>query len=185
MWSWGRSGAIRWRMPAGRWRDWCAIPSRIFATRRAASEAVSICRSRDVVESSFLKKSSSKTFMSLSRPSPEAHSRTQKLFGSFFQKRTASFIFCESALRCPCRHRRTTRQRHRTPCPDRSSSSSKRIQQHRTRGTQRMAHGDRAAVDVHPLVRDIECRHHAQNDGGKSLVHLIEIHIRRRHSLRA
>jgi hypothetical protein len=40
----------------------------------------------------FSEEKKQKTFMSLSRAHPATYARTQKFFGSFFQKRTASFF---------------------------------------------------------------------------------------------
>src|SRR6185312_5273298 len=53
-------------------------------------------------------------------------------------------------------------------------------QDHRPRGAQRVAHGDRAAVDVEPLVVDAEVALEFQGDGGERLVDLPQVDVRRR-----
>src|SRR6056297_2786992 len=52
----------------------------------------------------------------------------------------------------------------------------------RAGGTQRVAHGDRAAVDVDYTRVDIKGLHESQDDGGKRLVHLEQVDVRNRHA---
>jgi hypothetical protein len=49
-------------------------------------------RTRTLSETFFSEEKKQKTYMSLSRITPAEHRKRQKFSGSFFQKRTASFL---------------------------------------------------------------------------------------------
>jgi len=48
-----------------------------------------------------------------------------------------------------------------------------------TRGVDRVAHGDRATVDVDVVIGDVEITHRLQGDRRERLVDLEQIHLRR------
>src|SRR3546814_13915703 len=57
-----------------------------------------------------------------------------------------------------------------------------RAENHRPGRTERMAEGDRATVDVDFVRVDLQIADRAQHDGGKGLVDLEQIDIRRVHA---
>ncbi len=64
----------------------------------------------------------------------------------------------------------------------RSSFVQHRTEDHRAGGAERVAHGDGAAIDVHPVVRNVESLHVAQHDGGEGFVEFKEIDVGKLHA---